>query len=207
MGRAADIMVPAVKIRGSATVAEAISLMKTQNCRSLIVNQRTAQDAYGIITETDIIYKVVAFGKDPQLVRVYEIMTKPCIVVNPDLEIEYVARLFANYALTQAPVIQGKLLGVISASDILFKGELVDHPQQVQLQQQLHQAIQHAQTLCEEQGLHSEACAIAWDEADALESELAHQQARGVLKTAFEEYCEEFPELAEARVMENLCSG
>ena len=38
-------------------------------------------------------------------------MTKPCIVVNPDLGVEYVARLFANARIRRAPVIKGELLG------------------------------------------------------------------------------------------------
>jgi predicted transcriptional regulator len=46
-------------------------------------------------------------------------MTKPCIVVNPDLGVEYIARLFANNHIHKAPVIQEKLLGIVSTSDIL----------------------------------------------------------------------------------------
>ncbi len=41
-----------------------------------------------MVTETDIIYKVAAFGYYPKEMRVYEIMTKPCIVVNPELGVE-----------------------------------------------------------------------------------------------------------------------
>ena len=78
---------------------------------ALIVERRHPQDAYGIVTETDIVYKVVAYGKDPKKVRVYQIMTKPCIAVNPDLGLDYVARLFADNGLLRAPVVQGELLG------------------------------------------------------------------------------------------------
>jgi CBS domain-containing protein len=71
---------------------------------------------------------VAAFGKDPKKVRVYEIMTKPCISVNPDLGIEYVARLFANTGIRRAPVIQDTLLGIISVTDILSKSDFVENP-------------------------------------------------------------------------------
>jgi CBS domain-containing protein len=46
-------------------------------------------------------------------------MTKPCIVVNPDLGVEYVARLFANTHIHKAPVIQEELLGIVSTTDIV----------------------------------------------------------------------------------------
>ncbi|UZQ54293.1 CBS domain-containing protein [Trichothermofontia sichuanensis B231] len=107
-------------IKGSATVAEATKLMRFKGVHSLVVERRHEEDAYGIVTDTDIVSKVVAYGKDPKQVRVYEIMTKPCIVVNPDLAVEYVARLLTNIGIDRAPVIQGELLGIISLSDILI---------------------------------------------------------------------------------------
>jgi CBS domain-containing protein len=120
MLRAKDIMTTeVVTIKESAWVAEAIGLMKRHNIHALIVEPHDEEDAYGIITEADIAYKVIAYAKDPKAVSVRHIMTKPCIVVNPDLGVEYVARLFANNHIHKAPVIQEKLLGVVSVSDIL----------------------------------------------------------------------------------------
>lgn len=119
---AKDIMTTdVVTISGSATVAEAIQTMKDKNIRALLVERRSDQDAYGIVTEADIVYKVAAYGKDPKTVQVHEIMTKPCIVVNPDLGVEYVARLFAHTGIRRAPVIKEGLLGIVSVTDILRK--------------------------------------------------------------------------------------
>lgn len=129
MMKAEEIMTKdVVTISGSATVAEAVKLMKEKGLRSLVVETRTENDPYGIVTETDVIYKVAAYGKDPKQIRVYEIMAKPCIVVNPELGVEYVARLFANTRIRRAPVIKGKLLGVISITDILRKSDFVEKP-------------------------------------------------------------------------------
>ena len=117
-----------VTISGSATVAEAVKRMKEKGLRSLIVERRNEVDPYGIVSETDIIYKVAAFGRDPKQMRVYEIMTKPCVVVTPELGVEYVARLFAQTRIRRAPVVQGKLLGVVSVTDILRKSDFVEKP-------------------------------------------------------------------------------
>jgi len=120
--KAKDIMTTEmVTIEPSATVAEAVALMKEKGLRALIVERTNEEDAYGIVTETDIVYKVVAQGLSPQSVLVREIMTKPCIVVNPDLSVENVARLFAMTGIRRAPVIRERLLGVISVTDIIPK--------------------------------------------------------------------------------------
>jgi CBS domain-containing protein len=117
-----------ITISGSATVAEAVKLMKDKGLRALIVERRNEDDPYGMVTETDIVYKVAAHGHDPKEMRVYQIMTKPCIVVTPELGVEYVARLFANTKIRRAPVVQGRLLGVISISDIIRKSDFVEKP-------------------------------------------------------------------------------
>ncbi|WP_013323671.1 CBS domain-containing protein [Gloeothece verrucosa] len=197
MLKASDIMTQDVAtIKGSATVAEAVKLMKWKELRALIVETRTPQDAYGIVTHTDIITKVVAYGKDPEKLRVYEIMTKPCIVVNPDLGVEYVARLFANTGIRIAPVIQGELLGIISESDILYKGDFLENPKQPLLQRQLAAAIEEARNLAASYGPTSKQCLDAWALADELEAEAVYQA--GVVppeKTAFQIFCDEYPEV------------
>lgn len=204
MLKAQDIMTKdVVTIRGADTVAKAVSLMKERSLRSLIVERRHEQDAYGIVTETDIVYKVTAYGKDPKKVRVYEIMTKPCIVVNPDLGVEYVARLFANTGIRRAPVIKDRLLGIISVTDILSKGDFVEKPKSQMLEKELEKAITEARALCSSKGVMSPECAAAWDIVEELQAELSHQRSQKPAKTAFEEYCDENPEALEARIYDN----
>ena len=121
MACAKDLMsTEVVKIDGMASTLEAAKLMDERGVRALIVDRRGPDDAYGIITQRDIVYKVIAKGIDPATVKVHEIMSKPLLVVNPDLDIRFVARLMANFGLSRAPVIgEGRLLGVVSVSDVL----------------------------------------------------------------------------------------
>ncbi len=122
MLKARDIMTNrAITIQSLATVAEALDLMRKHKIHELIVDHSASDDAYGILTDEDIVYNVIAEGEDPAAVQVYEVMMKPCVVVNPDLGVEYVAKLFANVGIRCAPVIQEKLMGIISVSDILHK--------------------------------------------------------------------------------------
>ncbi len=198
---ASDIMTEEVAtIRGSATVAEAVKLMKFKQLRALIVELGNSQDAYGIVTQTDVVTKVVAYGKEAKNTRVYEIMTKPCIVVNPDLEVEYVARLFAKTGIRVAPVIQGDLLGIISESDILYKGNFLENPKVPFLKQELEKAIKQARSIADSQGPTSRESLDAWKLVDDLEAEAAYQE--GVAspeKTSFQQFGDEYPEVLEIR--------
>ncbi len=124
MLKAHDIMTNrVVTIQSLATVAEALDLMRKNQVHALVVDHSSPDDAYGLVVDEDIVYNVIAEGEDPSAVQVYEIMTKPCVVVNPDLSVEYVAKLFANVGIRCAPVIQEKLLGIISVTDILHKSK------------------------------------------------------------------------------------
>ncbi len=51
-------------------------------------------------------------------------MTKPCIVINPDLAVEHIVKLFSRAKIRVAPVIKDKLLGIVSLTDILTKTNL-----------------------------------------------------------------------------------
>ena len=202
--KAADIMTSeVVTIRGSATVAEATQLMKVRNLRALIVDRRHEEDAFGIVTATDVIYKVTAYGLDPKTVQVYEIMTKPCFVVNPELQVEYVARLFAQSQIRCAPVIKGELLGIISISDILNKGDFVEQPKAVLLEQRIQEALANARQICAKEGATSPACAAAWDVVEELQAEAAHQRAKKPETNYFAEYCQENPDAIEARIYDS----
>ena len=109
-----------VTIDGMATAQDAAKLMAEKNVRTLVVERRGPEDAYGIVTQRDVVYKVIADGTDPATVKVHEIMSKPLVVVNPDLDIRFVARLMRNVGLSRAPVIgEGKLMGIVSVSDVL----------------------------------------------------------------------------------------
>ncbi|ASC71428.1 Hypothetical Protein XM38_023800 [Halomicronema hongdechloris C2206] len=206
--KVADIMsTPVVTIRNSATVACAVGLMRQQGIQALIVERAHDEDAYGILTATDIVAKVVASGRDLDAVRVYEVMSKPCIVLNPNLGIEYAARLLTDYNLHCAPVIQSTLLGVVSIVDILERGDFLQQSLEGRLSQQLQQLTETAKTVCQTQGADTPACKAAWVAVDALQAELAHQRQEKLEKTAFEAYREVYPQAFGDEEYDTWCSG
>ncbi|MGR9087976.1 MAG: CBS domain-containing protein, partial [Gammaproteobacteria bacterium] len=102
---------------------EALNKMKTLKTAVLIVNKRHDDDEYAMITSGDIARHVLAKDRAPDRVNVYEIMTKPVISVHPDMDIRYCSRLFANYNLVRAPVIEDKtVIGIISPNSLVLDG-------------------------------------------------------------------------------------
>ncbi|WP_107667573.1 CBS domain-containing protein [Cyanothece sp. BG0011] len=208
MMKVADIMTKdVITIRSSAKVSVAVQLMREQTIHTLIVERSHPQDAYGIITDSDIVNQVVASGKNPQQVRVYEIMTKPCLVLNPDLGVEYAAKLFKNSDIRCAPVIKGELLGIVSVSDILNKSEFVNNPLEDQLHKQIEEKINEAKKICQKFSHDSKACQEAWLLVEELEAEASFYSNKKPEKTALEAYLEEYPSVGQILTLDNWCSG
>ncbi|HAL55752.1 MAG TPA: hypothetical protein DCP63_04555 [Bacteroidetes bacterium] len=108
-----------VSINGKATVADAVKLMKERKVSSLLVNRRSQGDAWGMLTRKDVVNKVVDPGRNPKEVKVFEIMTKPLIMVSPGLAIKYCARMLHHAGIRRAPVFDGKeIIGIVSNTDI-----------------------------------------------------------------------------------------
>jgi signal-transduction protein with cAMP-binding, CBS, and nucleotidyltransferase domain len=110
-------------VDGMATVHEALSEMKHVETKCLIVDKRHDDDEYGLLLISDIARGVLAKDKSPHRVNVYEIMAKPVIYVDPEMDIRYCSRLFERFNLSRAPVVEnGKVIGIISFTDMVLKG-------------------------------------------------------------------------------------
>ncbi len=102
-------------IDGRKNVLEALRAMRDGECTSLVVEKRNDHDEYGILTLSDIAQQVIAKDRAPERVQVYEIMSKPVMSVQPEMDIRYCARLFQQFGIRRAPVIDnGNVVGMIS---------------------------------------------------------------------------------------------
>ena len=135
-------------ISGSATVAEAIDLMKEKKTGTLLVEQQlgwsklmeqsnavykvasygkeyspqNSRFFYSLVTDKDIVHKVIARDGDPQQILLWEIITDGALSVAPDLAIHEVAGLLADADVSVALVVREKAEGTIAVSDIIMKG-------------------------------------------------------------------------------------
>ena len=104
------------------TISDAIGKMTDcGDCHVAIVDRSGEDDAYGILTYQEIVYKVIATSLSPTRTRVGEVMEKPLIVVNPTLRLPFIAQLFRRFGIQNAIVIEEhKLVGVVSSSDLVL---------------------------------------------------------------------------------------
>ncbi len=110
-------------IDGMTTVREALDTMQYVDTKALIVNKRNDDDEYGMVLIADVARLVLAKDRAPERVNVYEIMAKPVLMVRPDMEIRYCARLFENFGISHAPVAEGgKIIGMVSYYRLVLHG-------------------------------------------------------------------------------------
>lgn len=110
-------------VDGLTTIREALDIFKARDASVLIINKRHDDDEYGILLISDIAKQVVSQDRAPERVNVYEVMAKPVVAVDPQMDVKYCARLFESFGLSTAPVIQdGVVLGVISYNEIVLEG-------------------------------------------------------------------------------------
>lgn len=110
-------------IEGSATIYEALLMMKKLRTSVLVVNKRHDDDEYGLLLVSDIARLVLANDRSPKRVNVYEVMNKPAVYVEPDMDIRYCSRLFARFDLVRALVVDNKkILGTISPNLLVLDG-------------------------------------------------------------------------------------
>jgi predicted transcriptional regulator len=111
------------EVDGRLDVLAALKIMKKVSATSLIVKRRNEHDEYGMLLFSDIAKEVIAKNRAPERVNVYEVMAKPVLTVRPDMEIRYCARLFENFGISHAPVVENdKIVGIVSFYLLVLHG-------------------------------------------------------------------------------------
>jgi len=125
--RVREVMKSGVDIvDGMLTVGEALRNMKHPETRTLIINKRNEDDEYGLVMFRDVAKSVLAPDLSPERVNLYEIMAKPVMGVDPQMDVRYCIKLFDHFGLSRAPVIEnGKIIGLVSYTDIVLKGVML----------------------------------------------------------------------------------
>ena len=113
-----DIMInKVITIDPNATVKDAAKLMNRHEIGCLIAV--TKGNALGIITERDLLKKIVEQTKDPEKTKVCQIMSKQLIVGTPQMEIADAVRLMLQKRIKKLPIVEGKkVIGLITLTDI-----------------------------------------------------------------------------------------
>jgi len=113
-----DVMVKEViTIDENSTVKESAEVMNKFEIGCLIAVRKGK--AMGIITERDLLKRVIANTRDPAKTKVKDIMSSPLVVVEPSTDLEEAVKLMFQMKIKKLPVVDGKhLIGLISLTDI-----------------------------------------------------------------------------------------
>jgi CBS domain-containing protein len=118
MPKVRELMTPeVVTIEPSASIVDAATKMIQQEKGPLPVVE--GRKAVAMVTDRDIIARVVAAGKDPSSLTVKDIATKDLVTVRPEADVSEARQLMAQHQLDRILVVEGEsLVGIISEADI-----------------------------------------------------------------------------------------
>jgi CBS domain-containing protein len=106
--------------RPDSTVKEVVEKMNRFNIGSIIIVQE--RRPIGIITERDILRKVVEHCLDPGFCKAKEIMTTPILTAGEDMSLDDAAKLMTTRKIKKIPIVRNEILvGILTATDLIEK--------------------------------------------------------------------------------------
>jgi len=116
--KVADVMVKEViAVESGVTVKEAVDLMNHYEIGCLVV--LTKDKVEGIVTERDILKRVIGKHRDVNMTKIKEIMSRPVWVVRSDTQLETALQTMLTRKIKKLPVVQeGRLIGLLTLTDV-----------------------------------------------------------------------------------------
>jgi CBS domain-containing protein len=117
---AREIMTPAPQCcSGETLLNEVANLMVEADCGEIPVTDASNR-LIGVVTDRDIVCRVVAKGKNPSAVTAAECMSEPVVVVNEDTTLDDVMSVMEENQIRRVPVVDagGCCCGIISQADV-----------------------------------------------------------------------------------------
>jgi len=106
-----------ISIDSEASVKDAASKMAQQEIGSLVVTEQGKP--VGIVTERDLLSRVLALGRNAEATRIKMIMSKPLICGRPDMDAAEAARFMVGRNIKKLPITQnGRLIGILTLTDL-----------------------------------------------------------------------------------------
>ncbi len=118
-----DVMTPKEKlivVAPTATVREALKLMRKHSVRSIVVEKTQEDGAYGLVTFKNILQSIVAEDGDIDLLNVYDIAAIPAVSISAKINVKYAAKMMVTSSIKRLLVIDNnELHGILTMTDII----------------------------------------------------------------------------------------
>jgi isocitrate dehydrogenase len=110
---------PVVTVTASMPIEDTLHLMREKKIHSIVVEPDRPGGAYGIMTQRDVLKKIVAADRPLFHVVVGDLMSSPLITVSPDTTIKQCSIIMLDANIRRAVVMKsGRLVGIVSDTDI-----------------------------------------------------------------------------------------
>ncbi|MCW4001618.1 MAG: CBS domain-containing protein [Candidatus Bathyarchaeota archaeon] len=108
-----------ITVKAEATVREAVDIMNKHEIGCLVVVDEEEKPV-GVMTERDLLRRVLAKRKDPVRTKVSQVMSKPIITATPHMDLEAAAKLMFEKKIKKLPVVEdGQLVGLVTLTDMV----------------------------------------------------------------------------------------
>ena len=179
-----DIMSsPVVTLDEDETSNKVANLMDENDLGCVIISNKTGKPV-GIITERDLVIRVLAKNLVPDAIKAKEIMTSPLVTITPEATISEAARSMSRLDIRRLGVIyKDNLVGVISSKDIL--GVMPELIEIIQERTRLEDAEQAEETEDEEKPLsgYCDRCGVFSENLKAVDGQNLCEDCRIELET------------------------
>lgn len=117
-----DVMVKEVSIiKAHATLKEALQMMKQKGVKALVVDKNSPSDAFGIITNSQILETILVEDGDIELLNVFDVYKKPAFFVSSKIDVKYAAKTMLEHNIKRVVVTDNnELMGVLSITDLSY---------------------------------------------------------------------------------------
>ena len=106
-----------VKIEGNVTAEEIANIMNECEIGCVIVVQE--ENPIGIITERDMIKRVLLESKDPKTTKAFQIMSAPLLFGHPDMSVQEAVKVMIERRIKKLPIIaEDQLVGMLTLTDL-----------------------------------------------------------------------------------------
>jgi len=113
-----DIMRTIISIDSNAKVRDAARMMVDRNVGSVVVNR--GGSPFGIVTERDLVRKIVAQGSDPSKLSVADVMTAPLTIIDASASLIDAARKMGEKRIKRLIVTEhDKIIGIVTQTDLV----------------------------------------------------------------------------------------
>lgn len=114
-----------VTVKSNATVKSAVELMNKHEIGCLVVVRKGKP--VGIVTERDMLKRIIHELRDPEETKVVEIMSKPLIAASPEMSTGETAKLMFERRIKKIPVVEnGGLAGLVTLTDLICSQDVLD---------------------------------------------------------------------------------